>query len=1018
MVTSAFPPEPPHTLRYDSSMRFQFGDFELDRDRFALLRRGSAVSIEPRVLDLLIYLVRHRERVVSKEELLQNLWSDRVVSDGSLSVAIFGLREALSDPFSRQQIIRTVRSRGYQFVAPVLTTEPALYATADSLADAMIGREHEILAIRRSLSRCLEQRRSTVTLISGTPGIGKTRLLDEACSIAIQMGIKPLVGRCLERDDAPPLWPWIQIHRLLLREFGQTQLRHWSGGRLDDLAAIAQQPDDHRTSPSPHTRDLDRDRFRLFDTLSLLFSNILARSPLLIAIDDLHRADQPSAQLFAFLSRELHFSCATFLGAFRTSPPVNSELAELKNQPGVQRLDLKPLSRQETDLLLAQVLDLNVAPETRDLLFHKTAGNPLFLRQLAPLLASSRKIDTEHLLSGDIRYAVAEHVRALSLDARIALEAASVVGPEFALSVLDDLTTLDSAALSDALSEAVRAGVLVADDSSGESFRFTHALVRDALYANQPAEIRIRTHLAVAQAAKKAHAGQSEHAAEIAHHFYHARQHDDALSFAIQAGDHASRTFSYPEAASHYHRALLLLSRLRPDSIAERCKLLLALGTQQLRAGQREDAQSSLLAAARLARSLGLSTLLADAALAIAPGLLSAEARSSDILLLELLREALESLGSSSPDLSAMIAARLAMAVHWSDESERRVDLIRQAESSLARATTHLPELQVLYARWFCEWTSGAPAHRAALANELFQKAQLHRDVEMSLLGRLLRLVELSERGEMAAFDLEAAHFSGLANSLRQPQSLWYSPMLAGMRALSDVRLDEAGALIRQTREVSARVQDANALHCVTVQSLLLAFEKDELTSVVPGLREGSATFPDVPAWRAGLAWALCHSGQHEEAAREFEILAYRDFVGVPQRYDWTAAVAFLAEVCWYLRDERRASVLYDALIPLRDRFAVVGLSVASFGSIERLLGLLADVLQLPVVDEHFENAASRNRAAGALGWCAHSWFAHALSLERRSGGQCSRAQLLRQKAVVTATDLGMKGLIRRLGSA
>lgn len=98
--------------------KYRFGEYELDPARHQLRRAGESVHVEPRALDLLCHLVAHRDRVVTKNELLDEVWGDRFVSEAALTTALRTARLAAGDTGSRQQVIRTVHRRGYQFVAP------------------------------------------------------------------------------------------------------------------------------------------------------------------------------------------------------------------------------------------------------------------------------------------------------------------------------------------------------------------------------------------------------------------------------------------------------------------------------------------------------------------------------------------------------------------------------------------------------------------------------------------------------------------------------------------------------------------------------------------------------------------------------------------------------------------------------------------------------------------------------------------------------------------------------------
>lgn len=112
-------------------MTWTFGDFKLDPERFELTRSGEAVGLEPQVLSLVIHLVRHRDRMVTKDEIVAAIWQGRAASDASISSRIRSARQAVGDSGEEQAVIRTVHGRGFRFVAEVTVLRPAI-ATSDA----------------------------------------------------------------------------------------------------------------------------------------------------------------------------------------------------------------------------------------------------------------------------------------------------------------------------------------------------------------------------------------------------------------------------------------------------------------------------------------------------------------------------------------------------------------------------------------------------------------------------------------------------------------------------------------------------------------------------------------------------------------------------------------------------------------------------------------------------------------------------------------------------------------------
>src|SRR5262245_41750993 len=109
----------PQTGGGDGAMRYAFGDYSLDTQRYELRRAGELIPLGPQVFNVLAYLVAQRDRVVSRDELFARLWPGQFVSEDALERCIREARRALADTRQASQLIQTIRGRGYRFLVPV-----------------------------------------------------------------------------------------------------------------------------------------------------------------------------------------------------------------------------------------------------------------------------------------------------------------------------------------------------------------------------------------------------------------------------------------------------------------------------------------------------------------------------------------------------------------------------------------------------------------------------------------------------------------------------------------------------------------------------------------------------------------------------------------------------------------------------------------------------------------------------------------------------------------------------------
>ena len=129
------------------TMKYVFKEFSLDPERFELCRNGVPVKTEPQVIELLTFLVRNSERMISKDEINQQIWHGRVVSDSALSSRIKALRQLLGDSGKTQEIIQTVHRKGFRFIAEVRTEDVSAVSTVEGMNEPEASHARPTIAV-------------------------------------------------------------------------------------------------------------------------------------------------------------------------------------------------------------------------------------------------------------------------------------------------------------------------------------------------------------------------------------------------------------------------------------------------------------------------------------------------------------------------------------------------------------------------------------------------------------------------------------------------------------------------------------------------------------------------------------------------------------------------------------------------------------------------------------------------------------------------------------------------------
>jgi DNA-binding winged helix-turn-helix (wHTH) protein/tetratricopeptide (TPR) repeat protein len=569
-------------------MIYRFGDCQLDDLRYELRRDGQPRHLEPQVFEVLAYLVRHRDRVVTKAELLDEIWGSRFVTDSALTSRVKAARRAIGDSGREQRVIRTVHGRGYRFLASVRELGQAPPAGAD-----LIGREAELGRLGALYDLAAHGRRQVV-FVTGEAGIGKTTLVEAfAGEVGRERAGLVARGQCLEQRGAPE--PYLPVFDALGR---LCQVDPGAVALLSRVAPtwLAQMP--ALVEPADRAdleqRALGGTQGRMLREAAEALEAAGSDRPLVLVLEDLHWADPSTVDLLEWLARRDTPARLLVVGTYRPADalaggaPIGNAGADLRLRGLAHELRLGELGPQAVAAVLGRGLPGADVPEELARLVHRrTDGVPLFVVQLAQAWtdagvlrsASGRWELVPHPpgddpeVPDDLRRLLELQLERLDAADLAMLEAAAVGGVEFAAATAaaDGPGTVDAA--EERCAALARHGrflrptgtVAWPDGTVSSGFRFAHDLHRTVLYDRIPAGRRARLHAAVAGRLERAYGpAAAAHAAELATHFLEGRDHPRAVGYLQAAAAQALGRSAPREAIQHLEALLEALPRL-PD---------------------------------------------------------------------------------------------------------------------------------------------------------------------------------------------------------------------------------------------------------------------------------------------------------------------------------------------------------------------------------------------------------------------------------------------------------------------
>jgi DNA-binding winged helix-turn-helix (wHTH) protein len=419
---------------------YAFDDYVFDASSGRLFHRGAPRALEPKVASFLAFMFANAGRLVRRDELRASLWPERSATDDALNYVVSRARQALSH-CSRPAFV-LCRGAGYR-----LSIEPTAAKHAAE-TPALLDRRTESSELNRLLAACRANRSAKLVLVRGAPGIGKSALIQRLIRDAGSSGYRVARGHCLQASSQLLLWPWQAI--------------------LHELC--------------PHSEPQPAGAHDFFNAVRTQLARLGADTGLLIALEDIHWADDASLALLEFLSVQLVATPVLLLATCRTPVPVTRK-QQLDSVARCARvLSLAPLSTAGARRLLHLTLDNPVEHRAERELLDISEGNPLVLLAAARVMADARaELDLGALLRSPSACcdAVRFQLSGIDSDSEALLTTGAVIGVEFDARVLSLVSGLTLASVMRGLSGPV-ALELVRRNTETE-YRFVQRLCREYL---------------------------------------------------------------------------------------------------------------------------------------------------------------------------------------------------------------------------------------------------------------------------------------------------------------------------------------------------------------------------------------------------------------------------------------------------------------------------------------------------------------------------------------------------------
>jgi predicted ATPase len=575
--------------------QISFGPFRFDESNECLWRGSQAIPLRPKPFSVLKYLLEHQGILVTKQQLLHDVWPGTYVSDSVLKDCIRQLRQALHDDAKSPQFIETSHRRGYRFVASVVENiapelVPLTYPPSLPAPTTILGGEQALSQLQQWLEQALAGN-TRIVFVTGEAGIGKTTVV-EAFLKGIDSNVCILRGQCLEQYGSGEAYLPILDALSRLADEPDTQtirtLRTYAPTWITQIPQLASVSD----------REGISSRESMLREITEALEMMAARIPVVLLLEDLHWSDYSTLDLVSYLARRQRHARLMLIGTYRpvelivSEHPLRSVKQELQLHQLCKELPLEYLTVESVREFLELTCPRNDFPAALVNMIHqRTEGNPLFMVNVMEFLMTEKiiveqdhgwklRVDLSEVELGvpeNIRAMVEKHVERLDFSEQRILEGASVVGMDCSAVAIsagldEDIVRVEEICDGLARKHHFLWPAYLAELPDGTitpRYRFIHFLYLDVLYQRIAQTRRRQIHGRIGERGESIYGDRvGEIAAELAVHFEQSQDIERAVKYLLLAVENATRRSADHEAAALSKRALELM-RVLPQSSAQ-----------------------------------------------------------------------------------------------------------------------------------------------------------------------------------------------------------------------------------------------------------------------------------------------------------------------------------------------------------------------------------------------------------------------------------------------------------------